>query len=64
MNVAAERDLCVGAGMCLLTAEAVFDQDEGGIVLLLASDVPPEHVEATRRAVMLCPSGALRVIGE
>jgi ferredoxin len=49
--------------MCLLTAPAVFDQDDDeGLVVLLAADVPPEEADAARRAIELCPSGALRLV--
>ena len=62
MKVAADRDTCIGAGMCVLTAPAVFDQDDDGIVTLLAEDVDAEPADAARRAITLCPSGALRVL--
>lgn len=65
MRVAADRDVCIGAGMCLLTAPAVFDQDDDeGLVVLLAADVPPEDADAASQAVAQCPSGALRLVEE
>jgi ferredoxin len=65
MRVAADRDVCIGSGMCLLTAPAVFDQDDDeGLVVLLAADVPAEDADAARQAVALCPSGALRLVEE
>ena len=61
MKVAANRDICIGAGMCVLTAPTVFDQGDDGIVTLLSTeDVDAEH--AARQAVTQCPSGALRVV--
>ena len=33
MKVIADRDVCIGAGMCVMTA-AIFDQDEDGIVVI------------------------------
>ena len=42
MRVAANRDVCIGAGLCMLNAPAVFDQDDDGIVVVLTEDVPPE----------------------
>lgn len=62
MRVAADRDVCIGAGMCVLTAPAVFDQDDDGIVTVLVEAVPEEQTAAARRAVSLCPSGALTVV--
>jgi ferredoxin len=64
MKIAADRDTCIGAGMCVLTAPAFFDQDDDGIVQLLVEDVPPENADAARQAVALCPSGALRVLDD
>jgi ferredoxin len=62
MRITADRDVCIGAGMCVMNAEEVFDQDDGGIVVLLEVEVPPEHADAAARAVASCPSGALRRI--
>lgn len=59
MHVIVDRELCVGAGLCVLSAAEVFDQsDEDGRVLLRSR---PELL-ATERALaaaLLCPSGAL-----
>lgn len=57
VHVRADRDVCIGAGMCVLTAGAVFDQDDDGIVVVL--DETPADAEAARQAVANCPSGAL-----
>ena len=62
MKIAADRELCIAAGNCVLSAEAVFDQDDDGIVLLLADQVPEGEEERVREAVKLCPSGALRLV--
>lgn len=48
--------------MCVLTIPAVFDQDEDGIVAPLVDRVGPEDADAVRRAVKLCPSGALAAV--
>ncbi|GAA3081138.1 ferredoxin [Pseudonocardia yunnanensis] len=64
MKIAADREICIGAGMCVLTAPAVFDQDDDGIVELLVEDVPPGEADAARQAVALCPSGALRALDD
>ena len=62
MRIAADREVCIGAGMCALTAPEVFDQSEDdGLVVLLADEPAADQEEAVRRAVMLCPSGALGV---
>jgi ferredoxin len=46
--------------MCALTAADLFDQDDDGRVLLLATgELSDADLEAAREAVALCPSGAL-----
>jgi ferredoxin len=59
VKIEADRDVCIGAGMCVMNAEEVFDQGDDGIVVVLEVEVPPEHAEAAARAVAACPSGAL-----
>jgi ferredoxin len=44
-----------------MVADAVFDQDDDGIVVVLVNDVPASDEEHAREAVKLCPSQALRV---
>ena len=64
MKIAADRDVCIGSGNCVLTAPQVFDQDddEGLVVVLTTSDVDPADADAIRDAVAHCPSGALRLV--
>ena len=64
MKIEADRDVCIGAGMCVMNAEEVFDQGDDGIVVILEVEVPPEHADAAARAVAACPSGALRRIDD
>jgi ferredoxin len=61
MQVEADRDVCVGAGLCALTAPDVFDQDEEGIVAVLDGHPSGEALDAALRVETLCPSGAVRV---
>jgi ferredoxin len=62
MRIEADRDVCIGAGMCVMTADAVFDQDDDGVVVVRTPHVPPGHAAAVARAVASCPSGALRIV--
>lgn len=64
MRVTADRDVCVGAGMCALTAPDAFDQDDDGVVIVLRPSPGPGEQEAAREAELLCPSGAVRVIDD
>jgi ferredoxin len=61
VKVQADRDVCISAGNCVMAADAVFDQDDDGIVVVLVDDLPEAEVEHAREAVRLCPSQALRV---
>ena len=61
VRVTADRDVCIGAGMCVLTAPAVFDQTDDGLVEVLVEEPGESDAAAVRDAVKLCPSGALRV---
>ncbi|GAA3468043.1 ferredoxin [Nonomuraea roseola] len=63
MRVTADTGVCVGAGMCALTVPAVFDQsEEEGVVVVLRSEVPAGLEQSVRRALTLCPSGALAAL--
>ncbi|GGO42856.1 ferredoxin [Streptomyces daqingensis] len=63
MQIQTDPEICVGAGMCALTAPDMFDQsEEDGTVVLLRDDLPYEGAENdVREAVERCPSGALRL---
>ncbi|NUW31313.1 ferredoxin [Nonomuraea sp. SMC257] len=62
MEIKADTTVCIGAGMCALTVPQVFDQsDEDGTVVLLETSPPAELEDGVRRAVTLCPSGALSI---
>ena len=62
MKITADREVCISAGNCVMAADAVFDQDEDGIVVLLVDDVPDGEEDHVREAVKLCPSQALRLV--
>lgn len=61
MKVLADRDVCISAGNCVMAADAVFDQDDDGIVVVLVDEVPETEEDHAREAVRLCPSEALRI---
>jgi ferredoxin len=65
MKVIADLDVCIGAGVCVLTAPEVFDQGaEDGLVRVLVDEVPAEEARLVREAVDLCPSAALSISGD
>ncbi|MDA2807826.1 ferredoxin [Nocardiopsis suaedae] len=62
MRIGADRDRCIGAGMCVLTAADLFDQDEEeGLVRVLDGAPAADRERDALRAARLCPSGALAV---
>jgi ferredoxin len=61
VKVQADRDVCIQAGNCVMAADAVFDQDDDGVVVVLVDELPDDQVEHAREAVKLCPSQALRM---
>ncbi len=61
VKVQADRDVCISAGNCVMAADAVFDQYDDGIVVVLVDEVPEGEQDHVREAVRLCPSQALRV---
>jgi ferredoxin len=61
VRVTADRDVCIGAGMCVLAAPDVFDQSDDGLVEVLVAAPGAAEADAVRDAVKLCPSGALRL---
>lgn len=62
MKVVADLEVCIGAGVCVMTAPDVFDQgDEDGLVRVLVDLVPSGEERLVREAVDLCPSAALSI---
>jgi len=62
VRIQVDKERCVGAGMCALTAPDVFTQDDDGF-----SEVLPGRAETTgeptlvKEAVRACPVGAVSV---
>ena len=62
LRVAVDEDLCVGAGLCVLSSSDVFDQrDEDGVVKLLQVYPDQELYENVLGASRKCPSHAIKV---
>ncbi|MEU0395374.1 ferredoxin [Streptomyces sp. NPDC006208] len=61
MRITIDRDRCIGAGQCVLTAPGAFTQDDDGLVTLL-----PGHEDGTddpnvRYVPGACPVQAVTV---
>ncbi|MFC9861626.1 MULTISPECIES: ferredoxin [unclassified Streptomyces] len=63
VKVQVDRDRCIGAGLCVMSAPAVFDQGEDDGLVILLDDSPSDADAAhTRRLVEhICPSKAIRI---
>jgi ferredoxin len=63
VRVAVERDRCIGSGMCVLLAPAVFDQDPDEAVVVLLVESPPERERAAvEQAVDRCPAAVIQLL--
>jgi ferredoxin len=54
----------MGAGVCVMTADKTFDQDDDGIVVLASDRVSVGEEKVVRNAVRMCPSGALSILSD
>ncbi len=54
-----DRETCIGSGNCARVAEAVFDQDEDGRVVLVDGADVAAHADEVELAVAGCPVAAL-----
>ena len=62
MKIHLKQDLCVGAGLCVLSSSQVFDQrEEDGVVVLLQENPAPALYDAVRGAARKCPALAIVV---
>ncbi|MEV0755417.1 ferredoxin [Streptosporangium sp. NPDC050280] len=61
MKVTADRRRCMAAGHCAISAPAVFDHGEDGLVVVLDADPGEDVREAVETAEDLCPSRAIAV---
>jgi ferredoxin len=60
MRITVDRDLCVGAGQCVLSAPETFELSEmDGLVVLRSAPSGHDVPGNLREAVRQCPSGAL-----
>ncbi|MFE9612233.1 ferredoxin [Streptomyces sp. NPDC006012] len=64
MHIEIDRDVCIGAGQCALTAPSVFTQDDDGFSLLLPGREDGGGDPLVRDAARACPVGAITVTGE
>lgn len=62
MRITIETDRCVAAGVCVLAAPDVFDQDDDEGLVVVLDDSPAEaRREAVEDAATRCPARAIAV---
>lgn len=62
MRIEADRERCVGSGLCADQLPEVFDQDDDALVLPCVSEVPPELLRDVEEVVQRCPTEALALL--
>ena len=62
MRLEADREDCIASGNCVMISDALFDQDDDGIVVVLTPDVPEAEEDHAREAVKICPASVLRLV--
>ncbi|MER5459529.1 ferredoxin [Streptomyces sp. NPDC002668] len=60
-GIAIDKDKCIGAGQCALTAPEVFTQDDDGFSELLPGREDGAGGPLVREAARACPVGAIRL---
>lgn len=61
MHIEIDKDVCIGAGQCALTAPGVFTQDDDGYSTLIPGHEDGASDPMTREAARACPVSAIKV---
>lgn len=62
MKIDIDSEKCVAAGVCVLAAPDVFDQnDDDGVVVLLDKQPSPSQLSKVRDAAARCPAAVIRL---
>lgn len=60
MTIQADLEACIGAGLCVMAAPDVFDQNPAdGRVIVLVDEPAADQIDAVREAIGLCPTAVL-----
>ncbi|UQA92226.1 ferredoxin [Streptomyces halobius] len=61
MRITIDKETCIGAGQCALTAPSVFTQDDDGFSALLPGREDGGGDPLVKEAARACPVGALTI---
>jgi ferredoxin len=61
LDILIDKDVCIGAGQCALTAPDVFTQDDDGFSELVPGREDGAGSPLVREAARACPVGAIKV---
>lgn len=61
VRISVDREVCIGAGQCVLTAPRVFTQDDDGLGEVLAGREDGHGSPLVREAARACPVSAITV---
>ncbi|MFE0809186.1 ferredoxin [Streptomyces sp. NPDC058794] len=61
MDITIDKDTCIGAGQCALTAPEVFAQDDDGYSTVRPAAEDGGGSALVREAARACPVGAITV---
>ncbi|GAA2274393.1 ferredoxin [Streptomyces ruber] len=64
LHIDIDKDVCIGAGQCALTAPEVFTQDDDGFSTLVPGREDGGGDPLVREAARACPVGAIAVAEE
>ncbi|MGW0880073.1 ferredoxin [Streptomyces sp. NPDC002671] len=64
MRIDIDKDVCIGAGLCALTAPGVFTQDDDGYSMLLPGREDGAGDPMVKEAERGCPVSAITVAEE
>ena len=59
MKVAVDRELCMGAGLCVLYAPGTFAHDAEAKAYVV--DAPTDDLDTVRTAASACPTAAITI---
>ena len=61
-NIAVDRELCMGSGMCIVYAPGTFAHDDETKAVVV--DPAGDPIESIRNAVQACPTSAISLTEE